>query len=121
MADSFSAIFSTSVQKAPRKLSPFHHFLKLYYYSHVKDEYVRRFESAKKEYDDATADDRQSGAVKKPVGVQLRTETGMEFWLLESKKFRDKIAQEAEDAHVKEVEEWEELKQVPTTPLQFHQ
>ena len=59
--------------------------------------------------------------VKKPIAVQLRTEVGMAFWLLKSDEFRAEVAQEAEDAHVKVMEEWEELLQVPTMPVQFHQ
>jgi len=51
----------------------------------------------------------------------LRNAVGKEFWLLESAKFQEEIAQEAEDVHLKEIKGWEEAKMVPKTAQQFHQ
>jgi len=95
--------------------------LKEYYALRIKDEYVRRYDIAKRQYDDATEEERESGGVKKPIAVQLRTEVAKEFWNLETAEFRAEVAQEAEDAHAKEVEDWEMSKTVPKTPQQFHQ
>jgi len=117
----FAAVLANNIEKAPRKLSPFHQYFKLYWKTRIKDEYLRRYAIARKEYDDATEDDKTSGIVKKPVPVQVRTEVGKTFWLLESDEFRAEVAQEAEDAHAKAMQEWEEVKQAPTTPVQFHQ
>jgi hypothetical protein len=93
----------------------------LYWKVRIKDEYLRWYTIARKEYDDATEDDKMSGIVKKPVPVQVRTKVGKVFWLLESEEFWAEVAQEAEDTHVKAMQEWEEVKQAPTTPVQFHQ
>jgi hypothetical protein len=95
--------------------------MKQYYASRVKEEYNRRYIVAKKLYDDATEEERESKAVKKPVPVQLRSEIGREFWDLETAEFRQEMTEKAEDAYLKEVEEWEEAKTVPKTPQQFHQ
>ena len=43
--------------------------------------------------------------MRRPVALQLRSQVGKEFWLLETEEFREKIAQDAEDVHAKEVEE----------------
>jgi hypothetical protein len=110
-----------NLEKAPRRLTPFHQYLKLHYHSRVKGEYLRRYAIAKKEYDNATEEEQENKAVKKPIPVQLRTEVATEFWLLETEKFRASIANIAEETYVKEVEEWEELKMVPKTAQQFHQ
>jgi hypothetical protein len=59
--------------------------------------------------------------VKKLIPVQIRTETGMELWLLESDKCHVKIIKEAENVHAKEMEEWTEAKENPVTAIQFHQ
>ena len=117
----FTAVLATNIQRAPRKLSPFHQYFKLYWKVRIKDEYLRWYTIARKEYDDTTKDDKMSGIVKKPVPVQVRTEVGKMFWLLESEDFRAEVAQEAENAHAKAMQEWEEVKQAPTTPVQFHQ
>jgi hypothetical protein len=93
----------------------------LYWISRIKDEYLRRYVIARKEYNDATEDDKTSGIATKLVAVQVRTEVGMEFWLLESDEFRAEVAQEAKDAHAKAMEAWEEAKEVPKTAVQFHQ
>jgi hypothetical protein len=95
--------------------------LKVHYTSRIKEEYVRRYAIAKKQYDDATPEERESGAVKKPIAVQLRTEVGKEFWNLETEEFCGEMGQESEDLHLKEVEEWQMSKTVPKTPQQFHQ
>ena len=76
---------------------------------------------AKQKYDNATEEEREKGDAKKPVAVQLRTDVSKEFWLLETEEFRNTVTQDAENAHAKEVEEWEALKSTPKTPQQFHQ
>ena len=120
-ANPFTAAFSANIEKAPHKLSPFHQYFKLYYQSRIKEEYHRRYAIAKKSYDDATEEHKQSGAVKKPVTVSYRTEVGREFWLLETEEFWAETAKKAEDVHAKEVEEWEAAKEVPKTAQEFHQ
>jgi len=117
----FSAVLSAHIEKAPHKLSPFHQYFKTYYKSRIKSEYCRRFAIAKKEYEDATEEELQSGAVEKPVAVTYRTAVGKEFWQLETEEFRAEVAQIAEDAHAKGVEEWEAAKNVPKTAQEFHQ
>jgi hypothetical protein len=95
--------------------------MKTNYSSRIKEEYHRRFEVARKTFEEASEEDKESGVAKKPIAVQMRAEIGKEFWLLETEEFREKVAQDAEDAHAKEMEEWEETKLVPKTPQQFHQ
>jgi hypothetical protein len=77
-------VLAEHTTKPPRKLNPFHHYLKLYYISRIKDEYNRRYSLAKKQYDEATEVERTEQKLKKPVPVQIRTEIGREFWMLES-------------------------------------
>jgi hypothetical protein len=98
-----------------------HLYIKLHYRTHIKGEYLRRYVVAKKAYEDATEEDKESGDVKKIVPIVLRNAVGKEFWLLESAEFQEEIAQEAEDVHLKEIKEWEEAKMVPKTAQQFHQ
>jgi hypothetical protein len=117
----FSAVLAGSIDKAPRKLTPFHQYLKVHYHTRIKEEYTRRYAIAKKKYDEATEEERENKDVEKPIPLQMRNEIGREFWNLETDEFREAVAQDAEDAHTKEVEEWEELKVVPKTPQQFHQ
>jgi hypothetical protein len=74
-----------------------------------------------KKYDEATEEERENEDLQKPIALQMRNEIGREFWNLETDEFREAVAQEAEDAHTKEVEEWEQSKVVPKTPQQFHQ
>lgn len=112
---------AASIIKAPRKLSPFHYYIKEYYRSRVKDEYTRRYTMEKKKYDDATDDDREAGVVTMPVALQLRTKICMEFWNLETDEFRKEVAQEAEKNHLEELEEWKANQEAPKTPQQFHQ
>jgi len=97
----FSAVLSAHIEKAPRKLSPFHQYFKTYYKSRIKSEYCHRFAIAKKEYEDATEEELQSGAVEKTVAVTYRTAVGKEFWQLKTEEFRAEVAQIAEDAHAK--------------------
>lgn len=117
----FTAVLASNIEKAPRKRSAFHQYLKQRYNSHIKEEYNRRHAIAKKQYDDASDEDKENGIAKKPVPVQLRAEVGREFWLLETQEFREQMDEVAEDAHAKEMEDWEESKQVPKTAQQFHQ
>lgn len=107
--------------RVPRKLTPFHQYLKEYYQDRIKDEYERRFMIAQKNYDSATKEEKENRSVSRPVALQMRSKVGKEFWLLETEEFREKIAQDAEDAHAKEVEEWEMSRLAPKTPQQFHQ
>jgi HSP90 family molecular chaperone len=120
-AGPFATVLAEHTTKPPRKLNPFHHYLKLYYISRIKDKYNRRYSLAKKQYDEATEVERTEQKLKKPVPVQIRTEIGREFWMLESSEFRDQIAKSADDAHERDMEEWEENQQTPKTPQQFHQ
>lgn len=76
---------------------------------------------AKDKYDNATEEERTREKMKKPAAFQMRLDISREFWLLESQEFRDIVAQDAEDAHAKEVKEWASSKIVPKTPQQFHQ
>ena len=117
----FISVLDANKSKPPRKLTPFHHYFKLHYNSRIKAEYLRRFQSAKNEYNAATEEER---AVKKwtaPVAIALRCEVGREFWLLESAAFREEVAVSAEEQHAKDMAEWEVLQQVPKTPQEFHQ
>jgi hypothetical protein len=111
----FTAALAANIEKAPRKLTPMHMYFKLHYRTRIKEEYLRRYAAAKEAYNDATEDDLESGAVKKPIPLRFRNEVGKEFWLLESTEFRESIAQEAEDVHLKQMKEWEEAKIVPKT------
>jgi len=117
----FTAVLAANMDKPPRKRTPFHHYFKQHYKSQFKDEYNWRFAIARKEYDDASEEDKENGIVKKPKPVVMRTEIGREFWFLEMEEFREQIHKEAENTHAKAMEEWEESKQVPKTAQQFHQ
>jgi hypothetical protein len=105
----------------PRRLTAFHQYFKSHYHSDIKKEFCRRFNIAKTLYDKATETEREEGVVKKPIPVQVRTEVGKEIWNLQTPKFREDIAREAEVAHAHEVELWEKSKATPRTPQQFHQ
>ena len=120
-ANPLTAVFAMNIEKAPRRLTPVHMYYKLHYRTRIKDEFLRRYAVVKKAYDDASQEDRDSGAIKKPVPLQYRNEIGKEFWLLESSEFRNKVAQQAEDAHLEQLQAWEEARQVPKTAQQFHQ
>ena len=102
-------------------MTPFNRYFKLYYKSRIKDTYLQRYAVAKKAYDEANEADKESGVAMKPVAIQLKTEVSKEFWLLETKEFRESVAQDAEDVHAKDVEELEQIKLVPKTAVQFHQ
>jgi hypothetical protein len=119
LANPFTAVFSANIEKAPHKLSLFNQYFKLYYQLRIKEEYRRHYTIAKKSYD-ATEKHKQSGAVKKLVTVLYRTKVGRGFWLLKTEEFWVEIAKKAEDAHAKEVEEWEAAKQVPKIAQEFH-
>lgn len=75
----------------------------------------------KNKYDNATKEEKENGSVKQPIPLQLVSEVGKDFWLLETEEFRKKVVQDAEDLHAKKVEEWEALKSAPNTPRDFHQ
>lgn len=130
----FTAVLAASIDKAPRRLTPLHHYFKLHYKLRVKAECDRRFAVLKNAYDDYTL--RKASYVKaieegetleepvpvqKPVAIQLRATVGQEFWLLESAEFRKEIQLDAEETYNQEMAEWEEAKLVPKSPQQFHQ
>jgi hypothetical protein len=119
--NTFASVLTSNLTKPPRRLSQFHFYLKKYYHERIKEEYEHRFNAAQKEFEDSSEEERVEKALKKPVAVQLRTLVGQEFWNLESAEFRSQVGEEAEDAYLKEVEEWEENQQTPKTPQQFHQ
>jgi hypothetical protein len=98
-ANPFTAVLAANIEKAPQKLSLFHKYFKMYWKLRIRDKYLCWFAVAKKEYDEASDDDKTTRTVKKPIPVQLRMEIGMEFWLLESEEFQAEVAQEAKKAH----------------------
>jgi hypothetical protein len=87
----------------------------------VKAEYIQHFTITKKEYKDASLEDKENGVVGKPINVQIQTEITKEFWDLETDEFHEQVAKDAEDDHAKQLEEWEQLKEVLKMPQQFHQ
>jgi hypothetical protein len=117
----FISVLDANKSKPPRKLTPFHHYFKLHYNARIKAEYLRRFQSAKNEYNTATEEERVAKKLKAPVAIALRCEVGREFWLLESAAFRQEVAVSAEEQHDKDMVEWKVLQQVPKTPQEFHQ
>jgi len=80
---------------------------------------------AKADYDRAIENGAQTleepAIVKKPADVQIRIAAGTKFWELETPEFQEMVTQDAEMMHNKLMAEWEEAKQVPKTPQQFHQ
>ena len=120
-ANPLTAVFAMNIEKAPWRLTPVHMYYKLHYHTHIKDKFLWHCVVVKKAYDDASQEDQDSGAIKKPVPLQYRNEIEKEFWLLESSKFRDKVAQQVEDTHLEQLQAWEEARQVPKTARQFHQ
>jgi hypothetical protein len=121
----FAAILERSLGKQPRRLTPYHQYLKMYYEERIKDEYTWRFEAATKKYNEATAsaadEDDESEFVPELSALKIRNEVGREFWDLEPDKLHEEVAQAAEDAHAKEVKEWEDSKLIAKTPQQYHQ
>ena len=122
----FAAILEKSFGKPPRRLTPYHQYLKMYYEERIKDEYTRRFEAAREKYNKAAASAADEGGesefvLEPPSALKIRNEVGREFWDLEPDELREEVVQAAEDAHAKEVEEWEGLKLMAKTPQQYHQ
>lgn len=131
----FMAVLAANIEKAPRRLTPMHHYFKLHYKSRIKATVDQHFAVAKKAYDnyllaeEAYKDAVEAGdlameepfTVQKPVAVQIRAAVGKEFWLLETEDFRETVSLDAAETHEREMEEWEEMKLQPKTPQQFHQ
>lgn len=114
-------MLGADITKAQRKISPFHYYIKNYYPSRIKEEHDRRYALAKKKYEEATEEERESQGMEVPVRVAMMTAICTEFWRLETEEFRDKVAQWAEDKHQQDIAEWEALQRAPKTPQQFHQ
>ena len=93
----------------------------MYYESRVKDEYHRRLAALKKDYYDATEEERESGIVEPPVPLKVMNIVGQEFWELETVEFRESVRLAAEEAHERAVEKRKESIFIPDTPQQFHQ
>jgi hypothetical protein len=116
LANPLLNILAAIMAKVPRKLTPFHQYLKEYYQDRIKDEYEQCFMIAQENYDSATKEEKENRSVSRPVALQVRSKVGKEFWLLETEIFCEKVTQDAEDAHAKEVEEWEMSRLTPKTP-----
>jgi len=117
----FVSVLDAIKGKPPRKLSPFHQYFKLHYKTRIRAEYIRRFNWAKEEYENATEEERREKKLSAPVAIAVRSRVGREFWLLESEEFRQEIGRLAEQQHTSDVEEWEASQQMSKTPQQFHQ
>jgi len=131
----FMAVLAANVDKAPWRLTPMHHYFKIYYKSRIKATVDQRFAIAKRAFDgymlekaaydeaveagDETVE--EPVVVQKPIPVQMRATVGKEFWLLETPEFREATTLDAEQTHKMEMEGWEAAKSVPKTPQQFHQ
>jgi hypothetical protein len=120
-ANPLDVILGVEPTTPPRKRSPFHHYVKLYYSSRIKEEHERRYLVAKRLYEDATEEEREAQNMEVPKHVGMRTTVSMEFWNLESNDFRAEVAKKAEVEHLEELEAWNARKQAPKTPQQFHQ
>jgi len=114
-------VLGANIISKPRKLSPFHYYIKHYYPARVKEEHDRRYALAKKKYEDSTEEERESQGMEVPVRVAMMMEICAEFWKLESEEFRDEVSQSAEDEHQDNLKQWETLQNAPKTPQQFHQ
>jgi hypothetical protein len=117
----FLAILNKSIEKAPRKLSAYNQYLKMYYEKRVKNEYLRRLSDMRQAFKDATEEERQSGTVEEPIPLKLMNLVGHEIWDLEPDDVRELVAKAAEDSHAKRVEEWEQAMLIPDTAHQIHQ
>jgi len=53
--------------------------------------------------------------------MQIRSEIVREFWNLKMVKYHEQMACDAEEAHSKAFEVWEQLKQMLKMAQQFHQ
>lgn len=104
--------------KQPRKLSPFHFYMKQYYLTKVKGEYDRLYPIMVAQYEEASEEERSS--LKKPVPVNVRAEIGMRFWLAESEAFRQEIEKKRDDEYAKESEEWGMIQKKAKTPQEYH-
>jgi hypothetical protein len=115
-ANPFTSVMAANIEKAPWKHAAFQWYYKMYYKSRMKDKYLRRFAVAMKEYEDALPEEKET--LNKPIPVQIRSEIVREFWNLETVEYRKQMAHDAEEAHSKAFEVWEQLKQVPKTAQQ---
>lgn len=107
------AILNRNIEKAPRKLSAYNQYLKLYYEERIKGEFQRRLSAMRQAFKDATEEERQCGAVEDPVPLKLMNVVGHEFWEREPDEVRKSVAKVAEDIHAKKVEEREQAMLVP--------
>lgn len=93
----------------------------MYYESRVKDEYLQRLAALKRDYYNASEEERACGIVEPPIPLKVMNVVGHEIWDLETAEFRDSVIQAAEDAHAMAIEERKESMLIPKTPRQFHQ
>jgi hypothetical protein len=115
-------VLNEHITKRPRKLSAFHHYMKLYYTSKVKAEYERHFPRILAEYETAlaAASEEEKQNLKKPTAVSVRAEIGKQFWLAESIAFREEVEKSRDEVHEREMRDWETTQQKPKTPQEFH-
>jgi hypothetical protein len=99
------SVLAANIERALQKCMPFHQYLKEYYHSLVKEECDQCYTFAKEKYNNTTEEERTREKMKKPAAFQMRLDISREFWLLESQKFHDMVAKDAEDANAKEIEE----------------
>jgi cupin superfamily acireductone dioxygenase involved in methionine salvage len=67
IANPIAQILGGNISKAPRKLSPFHHYIKYYYNSHIKEEHECRYAVATKRYNDVMDVEREAQQLEVPV------------------------------------------------------
>lgn len=96
-------------------------YLKLYYRTQVKAEYLHRYAFAVEEWEAASDDEKLARQLVSPKQVSIRNKVGMEIWALETPEVREEVAAAAKEKHQKEMAEWKEAQQPPKTPQEFHQ
>ena len=92
IANLLDIILGVKATTPSRKRSPFHHYVKLYYSSHIKEEHEHRYLVAKRLYEDATEEEHEAKNMEVPKLVGMRTTVSMKFWNLESDNFYAEVA-----------------------------
>ena len=96
-------------------------YLKLYYHSRVKAEFLQRYNLAMDEWEAASDDKKLEQKLVEPTAVGIRNKVGKEIWGLEISKVREEVMAAAKEKHKNEMAEWKEAQKPPETPQEFHQ
>lgn len=120
-------IMANQKTAAPRRSSAFQLYTRMHYVSRVKPAFQPFFTALRKAYVDVnaaaieSADGQTANDTKPPVEVAERTKMTHAFWEGETEAFRNQIKANADDEHKHALAAWEQDKEMPVTPQQYHQ